>query len=305
MLQKILVPLDGSELAERALAPAVALAEAVEGEVTLLRVPWVHPVSVDEYSGGYEWLYPDQAQEHTVDDAVSYLEDMAQHWAREGIEVHKKVVVGDPASVILDSAAMLDQDLICMTTHGYSGLTRWMLGSVTERVLRAAPCPVMVVRESRPIRHILITLDGSTLAERALEPGMEVGRRFGARVTLLQVATIVPAAHDVIYQVEMMERSIGDYSARNAIDHAELYLDSVAERLAHYDLPLAIDVEDGFAAQRIVDYSAGHEVDLIVMATHGRTGLRRWAYGSVTEKVLRSGQCSLLVIRPDEHELKG
>lgn len=304
MLQKILVPLDGSELAERALGPALALAAAGEGEVTLLRAPWVHPVSVDEYSAGYEWFYPGQAQENTVDDSVAYLDDMARHWAREGVEVHKKVVVGDPASVILDAAAMFEQELICMTTHGYSGLTRWMLGSVTERVLRAAPCAVMVVRESRPMRHILITLDGSTLSERALEPGMEVARRFGGRVTLLQVATIVPAAHDVIYQVEMMERRLGDYEARDAIDHAELYLDSVAERLAHYDLPLSIAVEDGFAAQRIVDYSAGHEVDLIVMATHGRTGLRRWAYGSVTEKVLRSGQCSLLVIRPEEHELK-
>ena len=305
MLRKIMVPLDGSMLAERALPAAFGLAQAVQGEVTLLRAPMLHPVSADEYSGGYKWLYPDQAEARTSDDAATYLKDMAQQWTREGVTVRTTVVAGDPAAVIIDFSTMFEQDLICMTTHGYSGLTRWMLGSVTEKVLRAAPCPVMVVRESQPIRHILIPLDGSALAERAIEPGMEIARRLGARVTLLQVATVVPTPHDVVYQMEALEQDIGDYLATRTIEHAELYLDSVAERLAHWDVQLSAEVVDGFAAQQIVDYSASHEVDLIAMATHGRTGLRRWAYGSVTEKVLRSGKCSLLVVRPNAEELKG
>lgn len=304
MLQKILVPLDGSTLAERALSPAMSLAQPVQGEVTLLRVPWVHPISIDEYSGSTEWLYPDQAQEQTVNDAVAYLDEIGGQWAREGVTVRTKVVIGDAASVILDAAAMLAQELICMTTHGYSGLTRWVLGSVTERVLRAAPCPVMVVREPRAIRHILIPLDGSTLAERALEPGLEVALRLDARVTLLQVATGIPVPHDAIYQMETMERNVGEYLASSTIDHAKIYLEAVAQRLAERGVQISTEVTDGFAAQRIVDYGVSHDVDLIVMATHGRTGLRRWAYGSVTEKVLRSGQCSLLVVRPNEDELK-
>ena len=304
MFQKILVPLDGSALAERALSPAVNLAQAVQGDLTYLRVPWVHPVSADEYSGGYQWLYPDQAQDRTVNDALAYLDEIAKKWTREGVTIYTKVVVGDPASVILDTAAMLEQELICMTTHGYSGLTRWMLGSVTERVLRAAPCPVLVVREPRPIRHVLITLDGSTLAEQALEPGLEIARRLDARVTLFQVALVVPAATDVIYQMETMERSVGEYLASSTMDHARLYLDAVAQRLADSGVQVATEVTDGFAAQQIVDYSTSHDVDLICMATHGRTGLRRWAYGSVTEKVLRSGKCSLLVVRPDDDALK-
>lgn len=219
--------------------------------------------------------------------------------------MRSQVEIGDPAAVIIDVAAKQQFDLICMTTHGYSGFTRWMLGSVTERVLRAAPCPVMVVREPQAIEHVLVTLDGSTLAERALSPGLEVARRLGARVTLLQVATIVPIPQDSIYQLEMSDQTVSDYLASSTIDHAQLYLQSVAGRLQDSGLDVATDVVEGFAAQGILDYAAMNDVDLIVMATHGRTGLRRWAYGSVTEKVLHGGQFSLLVVRSTSEELKG
>lgn len=305
MIRKILVPLDGSAQAEKALSAAMALARAEQGEVTLLRIPALHPVSVASYSGGYEWLYPEQAQEKTVGDVRAYLDAVARQWAMPDVQVHAQVESGDAAAVILDIAKSQHFDLICMTTHGYSGFTRWMLGSVTERVLRAAPCAVMVVREPRPIAHVLITLDGSPLAEKALAPGMEVARRVNARVTLLQVSAMAPIIEDSIYQMEVGERTVRGYLATNAREEAQVYLDSVAERLEEPGLPLAVDVVDGFAAQGILDYAAQNDVDLIVMATHGRTGLRRWAYGSVTEKVLRGGAFSLLVVRPTDAELNG
>lgn len=300
MLHNILVPLDGSALAERAMSVAMALASAVQGHVTLLRIPTLHPVSVDDYSGGYKWLYPDQAEDKTRAEAEQYLDNVARHWSANDVTIHKEVIAGDPAAVIVDTATQKGIELICMTTHGYSGLTRWMLGSVAERVLRAAPCPVMVMRDKQPLDHILITLDGSTLAECAVEPGIEIARRLGARVTLLQVATMVPIASDVVYQLEMTDRGISEYLASSTIDHAQLYLEAVADRLDDAGVPIDIAVVEGLAAQGIVDYAAQHGVDLIVMATHGRTGLRRWAYGSVTEKVLRSGKCSLVVVRPSE-----
>lgn len=303
MFSKILVPLDGSEVAERALPTAMKLARKGQGDVTLLRVPWVHPVSVDTYSGGTSWLYPDQAEERTFEDAVAYLEDVRERWAAENIAVHTKVVRGDPASVILDTATSLDVDLICMTTHGYSGLTRWMLGSVTERVLRAAPCAVIVIREDCPMRRVLIALDGSALAEQALRPGLEVARRLGAHVTLMQVATAVPIPHDVIFELELAEGGIGDLLAADTIENAKTYLAAVAKRVARYGVPVETHVDIGSAAERIIDYSADKAIDLVVMATHGRSGLRRWAYGSVTEKVLRSGQCALLVVRSPKEKL--
>lgn len=303
MFSKILVPLDGSKVAERALPTAMKLAGKGQGDLTLLRVPRVHPVSVDATSGGTLWLYPDQAEERTLEDAAAYLEDARERWAAENIPVHTKVVSGDPASVILDTATALDVDLICMTTHGYSGLTRWMLGSVTERVLRAAPCAVMVIREDCPMRRVLIALDGSALAEQALRPGLEVARRLGAHVTLMQVATAVPVPHDVIFELELAEGGIGDLLAADTIENAKTYLAAVAKRVARYGVPVETHVDIGSAAERIIGYSAYNEIDLVVMATHGRSGLRRWAYGSVTEKVLRSGQCALLVVRSPREKL--
>lgn len=298
MFRKILVPLDGSEVAERALPTALKLAQKAKSEVTLLRVPWVHPVSIDDYSGGTKWLYPDEAEERTLEDAAAYLEEVAEKWAVENVVIRTKVISGDPASVILDSAATEETDLICMTTHGYSGITRWVLGSVTERVLRAAPCPVMVMREDCQIRRVLIALDGSALAEQALQPGLQVAVGLDARVTLFQVATAVPVPHDVIFQLELAEGGIADYLAADTVKNAETYLSTVKERVEDYGAPLNTHVDIGSPAERIIDYSTDNKVELVVMATHGRTGLRRWAYGSVTEKVLRSGHCALLVVRP-------
>ena len=162
----------------------------------------------------------------------------------------------------------------------------------------------MVMREACPIEHILITLDGSTLAERALEPGLEVAQRPGARVTLLQVATLTLAPSELIYQAAYIERQVGHFPQSGVVDHAALYLDAMKQRLERRNVPVATEILEGFAAQSIVDYSETHGADLIVMATHGRTGLRRWAYGSVTEKLLRSGQCAMLVVRPGIEELK-
>lgn len=303
MFRKILVPLDGSEVAERALPMAMKLADKGQGSITLLRVPYVHPVRIETQSGGYGWLYPEQAEEQTLQDAVTYLEAVREKWAPENVTVHTMAISGDPAAVIIDTVVDQKTDLICMTTHGHSGFTRWMLGSVTERVLRSAPCPVMVFRESRAIRRVLIALDGSALAEQALRPGLEVARRLGARVTLLQVVTAVPVPHDVIFQLEMAEGGIADYVAAGALEDAEHYLTGVAKEAARYGVAIETHVHIGPPAASIVDYSADNEVDLIVMATHGRSGLRRWVYGSVTEKVLRSGQCTLLVMRPAKEEL--
>ena len=305
MFGKILVPLDGSALAERALPVALDLAQPAQGELTLLRAPSLQPIPVSEFTGVYNWAYPQQTKGEALEEVLTYLDHARSQWARDDVEVRIKAAVGDPAAVILDTAVASGTQLICMTTHGYSGLTRWMLGSVTERVLRAAPCPVLVVHESRPIRHIVITLDGSNLAERALDPGLEVARRLGARVTLLQVASTVPVPYDVVYQLEVMESDVNSYLGTSAVNEARSYLDAVAARLTDSGVSLAMQVLEGFAAQSIVDYAADQDADLMVMATHGRTGLRRWAYGSVTEKVLRSGQCALLVVRPGKEELRG
>jgi nucleotide-binding universal stress UspA family protein len=311
MFDTILVPLDGSELAERALGPALALARQRQGHVILLRVPVYREIMVPG-TAGYGLLLPDQSLENCREDADCYLKEVRQKHSHPNVTLDTELVDGDIAGCIVDTAATKAVDLITMTTHGYSGVTRWMLGSVTERVLRSAPCPVLAVRHERPIKSILITLDGSRLAEQALIPGMELARSLGARVTLLQV--------DQDERLGAMEASLLEVAraglsrqieAEDTRRHVESYLHNLADkwrrRLADSgspDVEIETVVMAGRPAQSVLELAESQQIDLIAMATHGHSGLRRWVYGSITEKVLRNVDCAMLIVRPPDDSLK-
>jgi nucleotide-binding universal stress UspA family protein len=263
MFKKILVPLDGSELAAHALEPASELAKHVNGELLLMSVA---------------------ADSHCT--------------------VHVAVKEGDTASVIVDTTAEEDIDLIVMSTHGRSGFTRWMMGSVTTKVLHKTTCPVLAVRSAEPICRVLITLDGSELAEQALEPGFEVARRLGAQVTLLTVQEEAEIDSETIRQLERAEKGLGKREKHRIYERDEAYLQDLAFRYeAATDVKTQIAVADGPVAPGILHFAENWHANLIVMATHGRTGLRRWVYGSVTEKILHSAHCGMMIIRPPEHKL--
>jgi nucleotide-binding universal stress UspA family protein len=190
-----------------------------------------------------------------------------------------------------------------MSSHGYSGLARWLLGSVAEKVLRGADCPVLVVRSIMPITRILITLDGSPLSAHVLEPAMQIARRTLADVTLLRA--LPPLDPYELQAMDAHEAGLGQRLREELRDQAQTYLWSAAEPYARQGMTIHTVVEYGEAAQTIMDYAERAEIDLIAMATHGRTGLRRWRYGSVTEKVLRATGRSMLVVRPPDAELSG
>jgi nucleotide-binding universal stress UspA family protein len=214
------------------------------------------------------------------------------------------VKTGDPASVILDTALEKEIDLIVMTTHGRSGFSRWMLGSITTKVLREACCPVLAVRWSTPVSRVLIPLDGSDLAEQALEPGFEVARRLGAEVTLLTVHEGTGLDPATIKQLEQAEEGLGGLEQQLIFQGDERYLEAIADHYAaDTGVQTHVSVAEGAPAQGILHFSEHWRADLIVMATHGRTGLRRWVYGSVTEKILQSASCALMIIRPSAHHL--
>ncbi len=175
-----------------------------------------------------------------------------------------------------------------MTSHGRTGLSRWVIGSVAERVLEGGPCPVLLLRDGQPKtdvpQRILVTLDGSGLSEMALDPALALAKRLGASITLLRV---------------------WPHGAADSLsDTSDPYLDDVMARYANWNVPLtAATVEavgSGAAntALAILNYANNEAVDLIAMSTHGRSGLQRWVYGSVTEKVLRGTDGALLVVRP-------
>lgn len=275
MFRRIVVPLDGSQLAERALAPAIALARQDGAEVILLRVPVLAQMFIAA-EGGYGLLYPEKTLNESREAAVDYLQAVRQANAAENYSLRSMVGEGDVAGALVDKAAEEKADLIVMSSHGYSGLTRWVLGSVAEKVLRAAPCPVLVVRSPQAARNVLVTLDGSPLAEQAVAPAVELAQGLDAQLTLLRVVPQVGA--DSLTKLDTFERGLGHRFVQETHDEAASYLDGVAESYHRPGLAIKTVVREGLAANTILKYAELHDVDIITMATHGRTGLRRWMY---------------------------
>jgi nucleotide-binding universal stress UspA family protein len=303
MFKKILLPLDGSEVAEWALGPALKVAEATGGEVLLLQSMTPVYTMMPIAAGEYEWVWPEYAREDSRRAVREYLEAVQRAHQQPTFTLRTLVEEGDAASVIVDTAHDEDVDLIVMSTHGWTGLIRGVLGSVTERVLHSAPCPVLVTRSGEPISRILITLDGSQLAERALRPGLELATTLGAKVTLLRInEPVVTAARETTH-LTWRDIDVGEQLPMYLRQNCESYLDQVLLRFDLNGPEVQTAVVDGPAVERILEFARLHGIHLIAMSTHGRTGLRRWLYGSVTAKVMRRSDCSMLIIRPSAHEL--
>lgn len=303
MFNKLLIPLDGSVLAEQALDIAVTLLPAGAGDILLLRVPELSPMSGGGFGGGLDWYYPDQAAERAYEEAAAYLDDVAARWARPGVTFSPHIGAGDPAAAIVDLAEEHAVDAIAMSTHGRSGLSRWTMGSVAEKVMRGAPCPAFITREARPLRRIIVPLDGSLAAEHALPQALAVAQRTGAAITLLHVIEPYLALTPSALGWEHVSQQVDEEATAAQTGYAADYLGSVAARHRRPAITFETMLRAGPVADTILQAAAETGSDLIAIATHGRTGLRRWVYGSVTEKVMRGARCCLLVVRVPEHML--
>jgi nucleotide-binding universal stress UspA family protein len=300
-IKTILVPLDGSERSEQALQAATRLAQSCGAELLLLRALAYHQMSVYDPLG-YAIAWPEEVAVRLQAEAEAYLQGHQQQLAAHAVAARTLVLTGDEAGMIVDTAAAEDVDLIIMAPHGRTGVGRWVFGSVTGRVLVEATCPVYVTRSSQAVAHVLITLDGSELAEVALAPGLALARCLGAGVTLLRVLSAGLLDSTEAALLEAAELGLGEHILENEHERAAGYLEKIAREQT--DPPPQVALLTGSPAQTILDYVATEAVDLIVMATHGRTGLRRWLYGSVTEKVLHGCTCSMLIVRPPAGALK-
>lgn len=304
MFKKILVPLDGSELAEWALAPALKLAAAAQAELILLRstipVYTVMPVVAGEYA----WAWPEYAGEQMQTESQEYLRSIQEKYELPGVPLHTMNVEGDAASMIVDTAVDEAVDLIVMSTHGRSGLNKWVLGSVAERVLYSAPCPVLAMRSSHPINRMVITLDGSALAEKVIEPALAVAAGLKARITLLRINEPLLADYKPSVQFDWEVGPESTYvMGQERRNEAENYLHEITRRVDRSGLDMQLSVVDGQPVTKILEFANLHGTDLIAMSTHGRSGLRRWLFGSVTAKVMHSFGGHMLIVRPPNGEL--
>ena len=326
MFKQILVPLDGSLRAESALAIAARIAGASEGTIMLLRVVGIPAEYTSYLYDSYMAQTPVHAQEILDTEqanAENYLANVAKSTRLAGIKTQTKTLSGSAAMTILDVARDEHIDLIVMCSHGDTGFKRWALGSVAQQVARHSPVPVLVLREDgtaptssfpdhlHPLRAVtaMVALDGSKLAEVALEPAAYLVAALAAPAQGALLLTSVVNLAAIKNRSELQKKVLDDIKG---------YLKDTIERLHAGDvgkLNLAIrwsienskDIADALirAAEsgEIVESSGEFAgCDLLAMATHGRGGVQRWVMGSVTERVLGATKLPLLIVRPQAEQ---
>jgi nucleotide-binding universal stress UspA family protein len=305
----LIVPLDGSELAERALPLAVRLALVRKSGLVLIRaaiapmptgLDWTpEPVAVVD-----DW---EERRASAVEEAQQYLSLWADRLASQ-VPVKTAVSYGDALAEILAAVEKYKADGIVMATHGRTGLAHLLHGSVTEAVLAHSAVPVFVVH-ARPIEavgptadsapaRIMVPLDGSSLAEAALPSALDMLSDEGE---LVLVCVVAPPDH-VERDATGRARAYLDQQEEAAERAAHTYLRDVIVRLHEInpDLRVVCDVRVGDAGPGILMATADHSADLVVMATHGLTGVRRAVVGSVAGSVVRAGVTPVLLVRASD-----
>ena len=332
MYTRILVPLDGSVLAEQVLPYARAIAKGLDARVELVRafdpIPreLTEDISSDfnlEFGGAaagglgvsnptprsqedsMHGRYLDQIAEQRRQMVEDYLEKVKDTFALAGIEASTTIFVGPAAEAIVTEAEKESDTLIAMTTHGRSGVSRWAMGSVADKVLRATANPLLLTRAhedgtSTPLTSIIVPLDGSEMAERVLDHASAMAKGLGVGITLVQVT---PAAAQY-YRYTGQE--FGGYAptehyedfAKTVDEHAARYLDKIHKKFeAEGVSPIEHRIMHGHDAETIVDTANETDGSIVAMATHGRSGIARWVLGSVADRVVTHAETPVLIIR--------
>jgi nucleotide-binding universal stress UspA family protein len=292
MYGRILIALDGSNFSEAILGYVQRIAPGLNVPVELLHVYDSHQPT--------QYALPTQADR--------YLENVAASLANIA-EVKCTCEMGNPADRIVDLAAADPGTLIAMTTHGYSGPKRWLLGSVTEKVLHAARSDLLVMRPSQEnangsteIKTFLVPLDGSQLAEKVLPTVVELAVRLSLEVVLVRVVkhfyTAPPEAFLPVFGANVPNLK---QLRQDALDEANNYLLEKVAALRALGLtrvsPFLMESGVDGAAAEIVDLTKKTPNPLVVMCSHGESGVARWLIGSVTERVVRYSGKPVLVVR--------
>ncbi|HWQ15128.1 MAG TPA: universal stress protein [Roseiflexaceae bacterium] len=311
-MKTIIVPLDGSALAEQVLPYVQLYAPLLEAQVVLLRAVtdeelraylfWHAAELNDDPLHGGDVPREGRALAALTERAAAYLEAQAAPLRAAGLQVTTEAPVSEPAEGIVAAAQRHPEALIMLATHGYSGLKRWTLGSTADKVVHSTSAPVFLVRagvtapQPLALRRILVPLDGSALAEQALPVAIELARRAKAELVLLRAVLpfteFAPALAPLARPIPVPGEAIDE-----EYEQARKQLQLVAEQIARPELTITWVTELGYPAEVILAEASAHQVDLIVMATHGRSGIQRWVLGSVADKVLHAAHTPLLLVR--------
>ena len=282
MYKVIMVPTDGSGFEREAILVALRTAERSNAKVRLVRV-----LASDDRAAALSELYALAA------------ECRSESKAEISVDLHS----GPVGDVLQGYARRHHVDLIVMSTHGRTGLSRLSLGSVTDSLIRHTSIPVLVVKPQESYLHpqadrafnkIVVPLDGSVLAEQVLPRVLSLAKLEDAEVSLVQV--LVPRSYS---KKELADPDLSWWD--RDVSLAQAYLFRIASRLRRNGLIVTADIVIGEnAAHAIGDFASREKANLIAIATHGRGGLARMLRGSVADALMHSGVMSMLVLKPDD-----
>lgn len=310
MYRRIMVPLDGSSFGEYALPLALSTARRAGARVELVHV--CAPLGPNVFGAALDAPVIGEARRALLHERASaYIERLAtclsERWE---VAITTAVLDGPAAEMLYDHAQASGADLVVMTTHGYGPLGRAWMGSVADTLVRRLPMPLLLARphaealdlldavNERVFAHVLIPLDGSALAEAAIELALALGQLMEAEYTLLEaievpVLAYAPAAPVVMLDDHMLEEMRAGALAR---------LDQLAARMRERGAVVHSRVVYGQPAVTIIEYAREHAADLIALTTHGRGGAIRLLLGSVADKVVRGAGVPVLIQRSRERD---
>jgi nucleotide-binding universal stress UspA family protein len=311
MYRKMLVLLDGSELSEVVFPFAKELAARLNLDVTMLQVYG----DIGRNFVPVHKAYIERAAETIRSQIADVQKKLGIPSKERQAKVRGELADGHYADEILSYAENNDIDLILMASHGRSGIRRWRMGSVADKVLRAAKVPVLFIRagaegttpyDEWPTRAIVVPLDGSERAESVLPHVIALAKQRTIEPIAVNLIRICdPPVAPSYYSPELsgvplnwgefMEQEIARCK-QNASD----YLGNIAKQLEDQGIKAEPTVLVGQAADEIIEYVSKDPYSIVVMATHGRTGLRRLVFGSVTESVLQAVSNPILLTKPEQ-----
>ncbi len=292
-VQHILVPLDFSEFSNKALDYALDIAEKFQSQITLFHAIVLFQDDVDEEQRLQEYENWIKRREQTIHHQMDHS---LQKVKQRGITVSSLIRRGvNAADVILDYLSENSCDLVIMGTHGRTGLKHFLLGSVAEKIVRLSPVPVMTIHRSLQkfqIFRILAPIDFSIYSKHAADDAIALAAYFESEIEFIHV--IEHDIHPSFYAGGIESIFQLDTGLKNRV------LTNLKEFLAD-QLPANLQtnyvVREGKAHKEIVDYAKEANTDLIVIATHGLTGLEYILLGSTSEKVVRTANCPVLVVK--------
>jgi nucleotide-binding universal stress UspA family protein len=297
MYTRLLIPLDGSDTAEAVLPYGRTLARSLEIPVELLGIVDTSVFDNRVFRGSED---SETIIAASIRSSEEYLNRIAKTFPTDNVSC--TVETGKPEDVIIEKAGS-DATLTAMATHGRSGINRLLMGSVAEKVLRSATNPLILIRAREEanseglavLKSVIVPLDGSELAETALSPVVQWAHALKLEVILFrayQIPMNTYAGMEDYYPIDYQQ--IGGALK----DEAKIYLESKVGELKRNGIEkVSFAISEGSGAGEIVAAGRRTPENLIAMCTHGRSGVKRWVLGSVTEKVVRLSEDPVLIIR--------